>query len=144
MTLETKSSILVVEDNDQDFEIIARIIQRTGLADVVRALNGDDGLALLRSPDARSRAALVLLDLHTPGSDGHDVLREIKSDEALKRIPVIIFTASSNPRDVERCYSKGANSYHIKPLDLGGFETIVLEIANYWLSRVLLTHDKEG
>lgn len=133
----TKQPLLVVEDCDEDFETIDRVIRRKGV-EVMRAKTGDQGLALLRAPDLRGRALVVLLDLNTPGTDGRQVLREIKSDAGLKLVPVIVFTTSANPEDIKHCYLNGANSYHLKPLELRRFEETVSSIANYWVDRVVL------
>jgi CheY-like chemotaxis protein len=144
MTCQIKPVVLIVEDNDEDFDAIERVIRRSGLADIVRAIRGDDGLAILRNYELHGRTAMVLLDLNTPGADGREVLREMKSDESLRTVPVVIFTTSSNPSDIEGCYRNGANSYHLKPLDLAGFEATVLQITEYWLNRVLLMNKKAG
>jgi len=135
---DRKPPLLVVEDSDEDFEAIERVILSLGIAEVVRAKTGDQGLALLRTSDLRGRAVVVLLDLNMPGSDGREVLREIKADAALCLIPVIVFTTSSNPNDIEACYRSGANSYHLKPLELHSFETRVTAIAKYWINHVVL------
>jgi len=130
--------MLVVEDSDEDFEAIERAVRRTGLARITRAVNADAGLALLRRAGPAARAAMVLLDLNTPGSDGREILREIKNDASLKRIPVIVFSSSANPRDLHGCYADGANSYHVKPLPLREFEAEVVQIAGYWLDTAVV------
>ena len=134
---ERKPPLPVVEDSDEDFEAIERVLTM-GIAEVVRAKTGDHGLALLRASDLRSRAVVVLLDLNTPGSEGREVLREIKADEALRVIPVIVFATSANPNDIAACYRGGANSYHLKPLELHAFESRVTAIAKYWIDHVVL------
>ena len=70
-----------------------------------------------------------------PGLDGRDILLEIKNDEKLRLLPVVIFTTSSNPRDIQSCYCNGANSYHLKPIDLHDFEAVVEVIVDYWLNK---------
>ncbi len=128
-----RRSVLVVEDSDEDFEAIEGVIRRTGYADVVRATTADKGLALLRSTSLAELTAMVLFDLNTPGSDGREVLRAIKSDASLPPVPVVVFTTSSNPRDIDGCYSSGANGYHGKPFDPHEFERLVEKIIQYWL-----------
>jgi CheY-like chemotaxis protein len=135
---ERKQPLLVVEDSDEDFDAIRRVINRSGTAEVIRATSGDRGLEMLRSADLLGRAAMVLLDLNTPGSDGREVLREIKADATLTLVPVVVFTTSSNLSDLEACYRNGANSYHLKPLELRDFESTVLNITTYWLNHALL------
>jgi CheY-like chemotaxis protein len=135
---ERKQPLLVVEDSDEDFDAIKRVISRSGTAEVIRATSGDRGLEMLRSADLMGRAVMVLLDLNTPGSDGREVLREIKADPALTLVPVVVFTTSANLSDLEACYRNGANSYHLKPLDLRDFESAVLNITTYWLNHAIL------
>jgi CheY-like chemotaxis protein len=135
---ERKQPLLVVEDSDEDFDAIKRVINRSGVAEAIRATTGDQGLEMLRSADPSGRAVMVLLDLNTPGSDGREVLREIKADGELAVTPVVVFTTSSNLVDVEACYRNGANSYHLKPLDLRDFEATVLDIMTYWLNQAIV------
>ena len=135
---DRKQPLLVVEDSDEDFDAIQRVINRSGIAEVIRAKTGDSGLEMLKSADLLGRAVMVLLDLNTPGSDGREVLREIKADDTLSLVPVVVFTTSSNLVDVEACYRNGANSYHLKPLDLRDFESTVLDITTYWLNHATL------
>ena len=89
----------------------------------------------MRSQQPGHGIDLVLLDLNMHGLDGREVLREIKTDENLRIIPVVVFTTSSNPRDIQSCYRFGANSYHLKPIDLYEFEAVVQTIIEYWLAK---------
>ena len=140
MITQRKQSILVIEDSDEDFETIERVIRRAGRYRVIRALNGEHGLCLLRSEELSQGASLVLLDLNMPGLDGRDVLHEIKTDENLQLNPVVVFTTSPNPRDIQCCYRNGANSYHLKPIDLHEFEAVVQTIVDYWLEKNVSSH----
>ena len=81
---------------------------------------------------------MILLDLNLPGTDGRDVLAEIKRDEHLKLIPVVVLTTSSDERDIEKCYQAGANSYMKKPVDLGGFVSAIQRLKDYWFEIVIL------
>ena len=130
-----KRSILIIEDSDEDFETIERVVRQTGLAKIIRATNGEQGLRLLRDEIQNQCIELILLDLNMPGLDGRDILLEIKNDEKLRLLPVVIFTTSSNPRDIQSCYCNGANSYHLKPIDLHDFEAVVEVIVDYWLNK---------
>lgn len=76
---------------------------------------------------------LILLDLKLPRLDGYEVLKRIKSDPRTARIPVVMLTASSEPRDVMRNYDMGANSYVIKPVDFEQFTDLIRDIGKYWL-----------
>ena len=121
--------ILVVEDSPEDFEATIRVLRRSGLANpIFRCSDGERALDFLFQRGEYSDPALgapcpvwSLLDLNLPGTDGRDVLIEIKKNDRLKLIPVVVLTTSSDERDIERCYEAGANSYVKKPVDLGGF-----------------------
>ncbi len=81
---------------------------------------------------------MVLLDLNMPGTDGREVLREIKQDPDLKSIPVVVFTTSFDERDVNHCYQFGANSYMQKPVDLEGLIKAVQRMSDFWFAVVIL------
>ncbi|MBS1212917.1 MAG: response regulator, partial [Proteobacteria bacterium] len=81
---------------------------------------------------------VILLDLNLPGTDGREVLAEIKQDERLRQIPVVVLTTSSDERDIERCYQMGANSYIKKPVDLEGFMRAIQLLKDYWFEIVIL------
>ena len=81
---------------------------------------------------------MILLDLNLPGTDGREVLAEIKADPQLKEIPVIVLTTSSDDRDVQACYQAGASSYIQKPVDLDGFMRAIERLNDYWFEVVIL------
>jgi len=120
--------ILVVEDSPEDFEATSREFRKAGLANpLVLCVDGDSALDYLhrrgayQDPDLSPRPGVVLLDLHLPGTDGREVLSEIKHDPELRDIPVIVLATSGDERDIERCYADGANSHVQKPVDVEGF-----------------------
>jgi chemotaxis family two-component system response regulator Rcp1 len=83
-------------------------------------------------------ADLVLLDLNLPKKDGRQVLAEIKNDDALKRIPVVILTVSSAEEDILKSYNLHANCYITKPIDLSQFMKVVRSVEDFWLTIVKL------
>jgi CheY-like chemotaxis protein len=134
--------ILLVEDSPEDFETAERAFRRSGLKNpIIRCADGDEALELLfrrgRFADA-PRPGVVLLDLNLPGTDGREVLAEIKADPQLKHIPVIVLTTSSDDRDVQACYKAGASSYIQKPVDLEGFMRAIERLNDYWFEVVIL------
>lgn len=138
-------TILLVEDNPDDYEAAVRALRRAGLANpIVRCEDGDDALDYLfhrgayADPRRWPRPGVVLLDLNLPGTDGRDVLAEIKRDGRLKKIPVIVLTTSSDERDIEACYGAGANSYVQKPVDLGGYLNAIQRLNDFWFEIVVL------
>jgi CheY-like chemotaxis protein len=146
MTERSEQSFLVVEDSDVDFEALQRIMANSAAASIpmFRCLDGDDALDFLYNTgeyaDASQapRPAMILLDLNLPGTDGREVLDEIKQNEELKIIPIVIFTTSSNPKDIEICYRKGVNSYIIKPIDVNKLKITIQTLINYWFEIVSL------
>jgi two-component system, response regulator len=134
--------ILLVEDSPEDFETAERAFRKSGLKNpIIRCADGDEALELLfrrgRFADA-PRPGVVLLDLNLPGTDGREVLSEIKADPQLKHIPVIVLTTSSDDRDVQACYQAGASSYIQKPVDLDGFMRAIERLNDYWFEVVIL------
>ena len=111
---------------------------------IVRCTDGDEALDyLLRrgawaDPALSRRPGMILLDLNLPGTDGREVLLEVKKNPELSNIPVIILTTSSDQRDVDACYRTGANSYIVKPVNLEGFMKAIERLRDYWLEVVVL------
>jgi CheY-like chemotaxis protein len=137
--------ILLVEDSPEDFETTERAFFRSGLKNpIFRCADGDEALEFLHrrgryaEPDKAPRPGVILLDLNLPGTDGREVLSEIKNDPQLKQIPVIVLTTSKDERDVEACYRCGANSYIQKPVDLDGFMKAIERLNDYWFEVVIL------
>ena len=105
---------------------------------------GDQNLGIegkYAGKDAAPRPGIILLDLNLPGTDGRDVLLEVKNDPDLKQIPIIVLTTSTDERDIRDCYAAGANSYIRKPVDLDGFFRSVEMLRDYWYHIVLLPKD---
>ncbi len=141
--------ILVVEDSMADFQTIQRMFRKNGMHNpVCHCETGQDALKFLENvtssedPDAFPRPGIILLDLNLPGIDGRDILKQIKTHDDLKSIPVIVFTTSDAERDIQDCYKQGANSYITKPVDLEKFRDVVLLIKSYWFKTVALPGEK--
>ena len=131
-------TVVVVEDSEEDFQTVLDAARRAGLTHpIVRASSGGDCLRLLRGTP-RGRALLVLLDLNTHGDDGREALREIRGDDSLKALPLVVLSASANPRDLQFCYAQGANAYHVKPVDHARHLQVLQSIFTYWLGSVVL------
>ncbi len=137
--------ILLVEDSPEDFETTERAFRRSGLKNpIYRCADGDEALDFLyrrgkyADPQQAPRPGVILLDLNLPGTDGREVLSEIKNDPDLKQIPVIVLTTSKDERDIEVCYRCGANSYIQKPVDLEGFMQAIERLNDYWFEVVIL------
>lgn len=135
-------NILLVEDSPGDVRLTKEILADTRMANEIHVVNdGEAAMAFLRRRGEHTdapRPDLVLLDLNLPRKDGREVLQEMKNDETLRRIPVIVLTTSAAERDVLRSYDLHVNCYITKPIDLDEFITVVRSIEGFWLSVVRL------
>jgi two-component system, chemotaxis family, response regulator Rcp1 len=137
--------ILLVEDNPGDARLTREALRDSKMQNNIHVV--DDGVKamqfLLRQPPYENapRPDIILLDLNLPRKDGREVLSDIKSDEELRRIPVVILTTSDDEEDVLRSYDLHANCYITKPVDFNRFITIVKSIESFWFSIVKLPVD---
>lgn len=135
-------NILLVEDNPGDVRLIQEVFEDGKIfnkLDVAR--DGEEAINMLHcngNHKKSNKPDLILLDLNLPKKNGAEVLADIKADEQLKRIPVIILTASKAEEDIARAYNNHANCYLTKPIDLNQFINVVQEIKEFWLGIVQL------
>ncbi len=134
--------ILMVEDNPGDVRLTQEALRECKVLNRIHVVgDGEAAMDFLHRRGAfvnAPRPKLILLDLNLPRKDGREVLTEIKSDENLKRIPVVVLTTSSAERDVIMSYNLHANCYIVKPVNLERFVEIVREIDQFWLTMVEL------
>ncbi|MEH2440449.1 response regulator [Nostoc sp.] len=137
--------LLVVEDSNEDFEALQRFLKRSSIPIFIqRCVNGEQALAFLYrtgsyiNRESSPRPGLIVLDLNLPGTDGREVLRRIKLDDNLKRIPVVVFTTSNNPKDIEVCYQYGVNSYIVKPINFAQLKRDIQMLVEYWFEVTTL------
>ncbi len=139
---EREIEILLVEDNPGDARLTTEALKEANVRNKLNHLtDGVEALAFLRRQGkyaAANRPDLILLDLNLPRKDGREVLAEIKGDDRLKRIPVLILTTSQAEEDILRAYSLNANCYIAKPVDLDQFIKVVTVIKDFWLTIVKL------
>lgn len=126
--------LLLADDDAADAELaLAAIRGAGGRREVVVVGDGHHALEHLRVCCRNGgRPAVVLLDLKMPGLSGFEVLRRIKTDPRLRCLPVVVFTSSAQPCDIERCYRAGANAYVVKPLEFGDFKASIEGIVRFW------------
>ena len=146
MPLESSGSysfnILLVEDNPGDVRLACEALTENHVKHILYHV--DDGLQALDFLQKKGeyhsspRPDLILLDLNLPKINGHQVLAEIKSDESLRKIPVVILSISQAEKDIERSYELNANCYVTKPLDINEFIEVFGRIQNFWLKTVKL------
>ena len=136
------AELLLVEDNPGDIRLTKEALKESKMILNLHVVkDGVEAMAFLRQEgkyEDSPRPDLILLDLNLPKKDGREVLAEVKADEALKLIPVVILTTSRNEEDLLNAYDLHANAYVTKPLDLEQFLHIVSKIEEFWLTIVRL------
>lgn len=130
--------ILLVEDNIYDAELIMTGLEENNLANrVIHVRDGEDALDYIYcrgkfTNKQEGNPAVVLLDLHLPKISGLEVLRQIKTDEEIKLIPVVILTSSREDKDIIEGYELGTNGYVVKPIDFHEFVDTIKQLGAYW------------
>ena len=138
--------LLLVEDSEPDVELTKVALREAKVSNRLWVVeDGVEAIKFLQRQEPYANAPrpdLILLDLNLPRKDGRQVLREIKSDESLRRIPVVILTTSKNEEDVLKAYNLYANCYITKPVDFNRFMDVVRSIEEFWLTVVRLPDDR--
>ena len=130
--------ILMVEDDPKDVELTLTALEEYNLAnEVVVTRDGEEALDYLYcrgnfTTRSNGNPAVLLLDLKLPKVDGLEVLRQIKSDQKLKMIPVVVLTSSHEEKDMVASYSRGVNAYVVKPVDFHEFVNAIKELGMFW------------
>jgi CheY-like chemotaxis protein len=139
MPIERRMTILVVEDDPYHYELIERSARNLEKANVRYDLfwvkDGEEALDFLfrRKNYAQApRPNLILLDLRLPRKSGHEVLEEVKKDEKLRKIPVVVLTVSTDEEDMVRAYDSGAAGFLQKPVSPEEFERLLATVWEYW------------
>lgn len=145
MKVSTTQTILIVEDSEDDYEYTEQALREANLKNPIhRCVDGQDALDYLshlkheENKERRSFPGIILLDLNMPGIDGREVLRTVKGDDKLKRIPVIVLTTSSDEWDISECYKEGANTYIQKPVNIDNFLAAIRRLKEYWFEIAIL------
>ena len=131
--------ILLAEDNEDDAMLTIRSLKPYMKNELIWLKDGEEALNYLfgrgeyAERDVSFKPKVILLDLKMPKVDGIQVLKEIKSHENTKNIPVVIMTSSKEDKDLKTCYELGANSYVVKPIDFNQFSKAAKDISLYWL-----------
>jgi CheY-like chemotaxis protein len=139
-------TILLADDDEEDRELARDALQNSRLANEMKfAFDGQDLLDYLRKegrwagPDVEApRPGIILLDLNMPRKDGREALAEIKADESLRRIPVVVLTTSKDESDVLSTYDLGVSSFITKPVTFGGLVDVMRTWTQYWFEIVEL------
>jgi DNA-binding response OmpR family regulator len=137
-TMNKLGRILLVEDDPKDVELTLTALEEYNLAnEVIVARDGEEALDYLYSRGkfktrSSDNPAVMLLDLKLPKVDGLEVLKQTKSDEKLKMIPVVVLTSSKEEKDMVASYKLGVNAYVVKPVDFHEFVNAIKELGAFW------------
>ncbi len=127
-------TIVMIEDDEGHARLIERNIRRAGVSnDILPFTNGTDALAHLFGADGTAKISgqqpmLILLDLNLPDTTGLEILAKLKSNDHLKKFPVIILTTTDDQREIQKCYDLGANVYITKPVDYDAFANAIRQL----------------
>lgn len=138
-----KRLILIAEDDADDRYLMKTALEETGITEDVKYVeNGVEVLSFLESITEENGEIhypkFILLDLNMPKMDGREVLKKIKSNDAYRKIPVIVFSTTKNQLEVKRCYDLGANTYIVKPVSYDTLVETIREICTYWFNTATL------
>jgi CheY-like chemotaxis protein len=145
-------TILLADDDEEDRELTRDALQDARLANDMRfVVDGQDLMDYLKRTGAYAdpsvdapRPGIILLDLNMPKKDGREALAEIKADESLRRIPVVVLTTSKDEEDVFRTYDLGVNSFITKPVTFAGLVDVMRTWTRYWFEIVELPNGDLG
>jgi CheY-like chemotaxis protein len=136
------AEVLLVEDNDNDAELTRLGFENAKfLTRLHHVWNGEECMAFLRKEGKYTAAPtpdLILLDLNMPRMNGHEVLREVASDERLKHLPIVVLTTSDADADVLKAYELSCKSYIVKPVGFENFAKVIQSLTDYWFTLVIL------
>lgn len=134
--------VLLVEDSPSDVAMTVAAMREGEVANVLHVVrDGEEAMSFLRRFGAHKdmpRPDLIILDLNLPRMDGRDVLREVKSDEALRDVPIVVLTTSTHDADIKAVYSLHGNAYIVKPMDYEAFRRAVKGIESFWMELARL------
>ncbi|MBC7887724.1 MAG: response regulator [Ferruginibacter sp.] len=138
-----KRFILIAEDDADDRYLMKTALAETGITEMVEYVeNGVEVISYLESINEENGQLnyprFILLDLNMPKMDGREVLKKMKSTDAFRKIPVIVFSTTKNQMEVKRCYDLGANTYIVKPVSYDTLVATIREICAYWFNTATL------
>jgi len=139
--------ILLVEDNPADVRLTIEALKEAKISNTLNvAGDGIEAMCFLRKEGKYAdavRPGLILLDLNLPKKGGLEVLSEIKGDDSLRDIPIVVLTTSSAEKDIVEAYDRDVNAFITKPVDLNDFVNVLTEMEEIWISNVRLRPDRD-
>ncbi|MGE0063986.1 MAG: response regulator [Xanthobacteraceae bacterium] len=138
MTGSQPVSIVMIEDDEGHARLIEKNIRRAGVTnEIIPFTNGTDAVNYMFGADgsakvSKSRALLILLDLNLPDMTGIDILKRVKGNDVLKRVPVVVLTTTDDAQEIQRCYDLGCNVYITKPVDYENFAQAIRQLGLFF------------
>jgi CheY-like chemotaxis protein len=138
MTGSQPVSIVMIEDDEGHARLIEKNIRRAGVTnEIIPFTNGTDAVNYMFGADgsakvSKSRALLILLDLNLPDMTGIDILKRVKGNDVLKRVPVVVLTTTADAQEIQRCYDFGCNVYITKPVDYENFAQAIRQLGLFF------------
>jgi len=134
-----KTDILFIEDSHEDADLAIRVLKQDNPGTRIKVVyDGAEALKYLFDEDGKALKHLfpkvIFLDVKLPRLSGPQVLRKLKSDETTRTIPIVIMTSSNQEQDIVECYSLGANSYLVKPINFTHYQAMIINASRYWLN----------
>lgn len=130
--------IIMVDDDADDRFLVQAAFEDNDLNPNIEFFENGDSLLTFLNTNLHNLPQLILLDLNMPGKSGNDVIKSIKANNDLKLIPIIVFSTSKTPCDVNQAYANGANSYIVKPSGYEQLKTVIKNIQDYWINTTCL------
>lgn len=127
--------ILIIEDDNADFDIITESLPSNINFEFYRAIDGEEAIKLVEEYDPH----IIFLDLNIPKIDGKTVIKRLKNDDKYKHIPIIVVSTSMSPDDIATTYRSGANAYLTKGIDFLSFSNKMSDTGNFWLKSAILS-----
>ena len=140
--MSSQLEVLLIEDDPEDVDLTQEALERSKVMVQLNVVNdGEEALAYLRRQgqyQERSHPDLIWLDLNLPGMSGQEILREIRSDDSIKHIPIVVLTTSDADEDILKSYQLGANCYVQKPIGIREFQQMLNALEKFWFTVVKL------
>lgn len=135
--MDSNTKILIAEDNDGHFALVKKNLRRTGIKnEIIHFIDGQEILDFLTGDNGISKDDIkqyvLLLDIRMPKVDGIEVLRNIKADETLKQLPVIMLTTTNNSTEINTCYDLGCSVYIVKPIEYANFSDALRKVGMFF------------
>lgn len=127
--------ILIIEDDNADFDIITESLPSDINFEFYRAIDGEEAIKLVKDYEPH----IIFLDLNIPKIDGKTVIKRLKNDDKYKHIPIIVVSTSMSPDDIATTYRSGANAYLTKGIDFLSFSNKMSDTGNFWLKSAILS-----